>query len=182
MTGQTGTIRGLYVLADGAGLDASPVDTLELRFGGVAGDRHMGLLIPPPARDRAPDGTRILNRRQVSLVALEECAAVAAAIGARTIDPAWIGSNMAVEGIPHLSDMPAGCHLLFPSGAVLYLSERNVPCALAGAAIAGRHGDEAMGSRFVKAAMGRRGVLAMVVREGRLSVGDAFRLHPPIGT
>lgn len=182
MTAATGRIEGLFVLGEAGTLDSRPADFVDVTFGGIPGDRHMGLLIPPPGRDRAPAGTLMLNRRQVSIVALEECAAVAAAIGARAIEAHWIGSNMAISGIEHLSDVPSGSHLLFPSGAVLYVSERNVPCASAGTAIASRHEDGAMAARFVKAAMGRRGVLAMVVREGRLSVGDVFRLHPPIGT
>lgn len=182
MTVTTGTIEGLFVLAAADTLDAGPVDFADVTFGGIPGDRHRGLLIPQRVREGAPAGTLILNRRQISLVALEECADVAAAIGAREIEPQWIGSNVAISGVPHLSDVPNGSHLLFPSGAVLYVSERNVPCAAAGAAIARRHDDPSMGPRFVKAAMGRRGVLAMVVREGQLAVGDVFRLHPPIGT
>jgi len=182
MTVATGTIEELFVLAEAQTLDGRPVDFVDVTFGGISGDRHMGLLIPQPGRGGAPAGALILNRRQVSLVAQEECAAVAAAIGAREIKPQWIGSNVAISGVPRLSDVPNGSHLLFPSGAVLYVSERNVPCAAAGAAVARRHGDASMGERFVKAAMGRRGVLAMVVREGRLAVGDVFRVHPPIGT
>lgn len=181
MTTPGGRIEALFTLDPGAEIVSTPVPSLPLAFGGILGDRHHGLLIPAPARQKAPPGTMVLNRRQLSLVSVEELADVALAMGIPVIEPAWIGSNLVVSGVPQLSDVPGNATLVFESGATLTVSEKNIPCLKAGTEIAGRYGDPPLATAWVKAAMTRRGLLAMVVREGQVKVGDAFRLEAPIG-
>jgi hypothetical protein len=167
--------------ADQAGSFVSrPVDRLQLRFGGVEGDRHFGLT--RASCSRTPwhrRGTVIANTRQVSILSAEECAEIARRLGIPRVEPRLIGANLVLEGDAGLSGLAAAVRLVFPSGAVLFVTEENHPCRFAGQMLAGAFGEPGLELEFVKAAEGRRGLVAMVEREGGIAPGDAVKVVAP---
>jgi hypothetical protein len=72
---------------DPVSIVSTPIPRLELDFGGVVGDRHHGLTRTSDPRQLRyyPRGTLIRNRRQLSLVAVEELAEIAG----RSACPGW---------------------------------------------------------------------------------------------
>ena len=109
---------------------STPVPQLELDFGGVVGDRHHGLTRPSDTRQLRyyPRGTMIRNRRQLTVVAVEELAEIAERLSLPTVEPAWLGANLLVEGAPELSALPPGTRLLLSGGAGLVCEGVNHPC------------------------------------------------------
>ena len=76
-TDYTGRIVWLGRVTDrGAGLRASPLDEVMLRFGGVEGEAHGGITRPSCVRVSAqhPKVTEIANVRQLSVVSAEDLA------------------------------------------------------------------------------------------------------------
>ena len=69
----------------------------------------------------------IRNHRQVSLVAAEELAIVAEAMGLPELAPGLIADNICTEGIPDLTALPRMTRLVFDGGAVLMLGGENMP-------------------------------------------------------
>jgi hypothetical protein len=85
------------------------VDELRLGFDGIAGDFHAGLTRRSGGREPwYPRGTEMRNERQLSVVAADELAIVAGRMGVAEIKPEWIGANLLIEGLPHLSMLPSG--------------------------------------------------------------------------
>lgn len=160
---------------------ATPVPVLELEFGGVRGDRHFGLTRPSDSRQARfyPRGTMILNRRQITLVSVEELAEVARRLEVPEIRPEWLGANLLVEGVPSLSALPAGTRLLFPGGAGLICEGVNQPCRQPAVVIQGHFPNSQALSQFVRAGFGRRGIAASVERPGAVRRGDLARIALP---
>jgi hypothetical protein len=176
---------GLFV-ADGEDFVTRPVAELELDLEGIllpglAGDRHRGHSRAADARvPWYPRGTRIRNARQVSILSPDELAEVARALEVPAVTAEEIGANLLVEGLPHLSHLPRGTRLHFPSGASLAVEDENAPCRVAGASVARRNpGREGLDLAFVKAARHRRGLVAWVERPGRIQAGDAIDVRIP---
>ena len=146
-----------------------------LSYAGLEGDRHAGLTLKAGVRQQhVPKGTELRNTRQLSLVSEEELALIAKDLGLARLDWRWLGANVLVRGAPSLTRLAPGTRLVASSGAVLVIDGENEPCRKAGRAIADAVGaDEALASRFVKAAHQRRGLVAWVERPGLLRVGDA---------
>jgi hypothetical protein len=163
-----------------AGLAARRVDRADATFAGFAGEAHGGLTRPSCSRTlkQYPRGTPIRNTRQVSILSMEEMAAVGATMGlGGPVEPEWIGGNLLLDGIPRLTELPPSTRLLFASGASLVVDVENLPCRQSADAV-DRH-RPGFGKGFVKAAMGRRGLVAWVEREGGIAVGDAVAVHVP---
>jgi MOSC domain-containing protein YiiM len=160
---------------------ATPVPVLELDFGGVVGDRHHGLTRPADTRQLRyyPRGTMIRNRRQLTLVSVEELAEVANRLGVPEVKPGWLGANLLVEGISCLSALPMGTRLLFGSGAGLVCEGVNQPCRLPAQVIQQQYGWSRAEAEFVKAAYGRRGIAASVECPGPIIAGDQGSAVPP---
>ncbi|SLN35082.1 Putative metal-sulfur cluster biosynthesis proteins YuaD [Pseudoruegeria aquimaris] len=179
-TAITGKITWLGTVARRAdALASAPREVLELRFSGALGEDHAGLTRPSCSRvvSQYPRGTEIRNTRQLSVVAAEELAAVAAALGLGRLDPAWIGASVVIEGIPDFSHLPPSSRLQGENGATLTVDMQNRPCHLPAPVIeAARPGH---GKGFKAAARGLRGVTAWVEREGSLRLGEAITLHIP---
>jgi hypothetical protein len=179
-TEHVGTITWLGRVADrDARLASQEVASLRLTFAGPEGEAHGGVTRPSCSRVTAqhPRGTEIRNVRQVSIVGAEELAAIAAALGLDSFDPAWIGATLAVSGIPDLSHLPPSSRLQGPDGVTLVVDMQNRPCHLPAPVIdAARPGH---GRGFKAAAKWRRGITAWVEREGTLRRGEALRLHVP---
>ncbi|MHA6347101.1 MOSC domain-containing protein [Roseivivax sp. CAU 1761] len=161
------------------GIRAEACDRLDLGWAGIPGDRHEGINRPSCSRvtQQHAKGTEIRNTRQLALVAEEEMAEIARAMGIERLDPRWLGASLVVAGIGDFSHLPPSARLQAPSGATLVVDMQNRPCALPGREI--ERDLPGQGARFRKAAEGLRGVTAWVERPGVLAIGDALSLHLP---
>lgn len=171
-------IEGTYVV-EGRAVESTPRDELVLTYAGVTGDRHEGLTRPSGAREPwYPRGTEMRNERQLSILSVEELAEIATALNLPRLDPAWIGANLCLSGLPNLTQLPPRTLLLFPSGATLRIDGDNDPCRKSGAALM-RHVDARpdLQFSFVKAATGKRGLVAWVEREGIVRAGDEVTIR-----
>jgi hypothetical protein len=162
-----------------ASLRSEPLAQVLATYAGVEGEEHGGVTRASCSRVVAqyPKGTDIRNVRQFSIVSAEELVLIAAQIGVETLDPAWIGASIVVQGIPDFSHLPPSSRLQNSDGTTLVIDMQNRPCNLPAKVI-----DEdapGHGRAFKLAAKGRRGVTAWVEREGPLKVGDELRLHIP---
>lgn len=178
----TASIASVLLATETDSLVSTRVNTLELDFGGCVGDRHFGLTRFSGSRDAHyyPPGTEIWNRRQVTLVAVEELAHIAQTLGVPEVKPEWLGANAATEGLPRLSSLPPGSRLLLPSGAGLICEGVNQPCRQPAAVIASHYPDSPSIFRdFVRNARGWRGIIASVERPGILRAGDRILIVEP---
>ncbi len=102
----------------------------ELDYGGIAGDLHFGLTKSAGAREPMyPRGTTIFNRRQITIVSVEECATIAEKLRIDFVLPEWLGANIALGGFPNLTQLREGSRILFPSGAGLLCEGENLPAS-----------------------------------------------------
>jgi len=102
----TGRIEALLKSGDRAmGLEKSRTGQLKLRFDGIDGDCHAGLTRPSDSRTlrQYPRDTPIRNVRQLTLLAREELADIAAIMEIPEVKPEWIGANLVTSGIPDLT-------------------------------------------------------------------------------
>ncbi|AFH59562.1 MOSC domain-containing protein [Paenibacillus caseinilyticus] len=153
---------------------------LAIELGGIPGDRHYGLFRKADSRQSFyPRGTLIANRRQISIVSLEECDLIAGAMGIPEVRPEWLGANLLLEGYPQLTSLPVGSRLLFPEACGLIGEGENPPCKGPGKEIAEALQLPELAGRFVKAAKHRRGIVCSVEREGRIHEGDTVRIFLP---
>lgn len=162
-----------------ADLRAAPAQSLTLGLDGPEGEAHGGLTRPSCSRVAGlyPRGTEIRNTRQLSILSVEELAAIAAGMGLDTLDPALLGASMVVRGWPDFSHIPPGSRLQADGGATLVVDLENRPCHLPAPVIeAAKPG---FGDRFRAAARGRRGITAWVERSGTLRIGAALALFIP---
>lgn len=168
-------------IGDVPGFATRAVGSLALGFEGIAGDGHAGFT--RAAGGREPwygRGTVIRSGRQVSIVASDELAEVAARLGLPAIDPGAIGANLVIAGVPRLSYLPAGTRIHLDGGASLVVEAQNAPCRFAGAALAAIHpGRDDLALGFVKAARNRRGLVASVERPGEARSGTPVSIRVP---
>ena len=182
-TGHYGTIVWLGRVSRPVGADliihGEPVDEMPLTFAGFPGEVHAGLTRSSCSRvlGQYPRGTEIANTRQVTLVAVEDLARIAADLGLETIDPAWLGASVVVEGIGDLSYLPPSSRLQAEGGATLVVDLVNAPCLQPARTI--EQARPGHGKAFKAAAEGRRGLTAWVECEGALLLGTRLRLHLP---
>ncbi|MDD9267935.1 MOSC domain-containing protein [Paenibacillus sp. GCM10023248] len=154
------------------------IDGVELQFGGIEGDRHFGLFAKANVRQPMyKRGTEIMNRRQLSIVSVEELQGIAQRLGVETIRPEWLGANLLISGAPELTKLPMGIRMMLPSGGGLVCEGENEPCTGPGKMIADHYGDRSLTQRFVKAAWKSRGIVAYVERPGELKKGDLVEIH-----
>lgn len=169
------------LIADGGTFVSRPVETLTLDFTGIVGDFHAALTRRSTSREPwHPRGTEIRNDRQVTIVSAEELAEVAASMELPEIAAAWIGANLVLGGLPHLTMTPRGTRLFFPGGATLLVEGENAPCRVAGKSI-GDHvsGRDGLDLLFPRRARHKRGLVASVERPGTIRAGDAFTVRLP---
>jgi MOSC domain-containing protein YiiM len=173
-----GRVDGTFVV-ESAAVESTARPELMLTYAGVVGDRHEGLVRPSGAREPwYPRGTPMRNERQISILSAEELAVVAATLSLERILGEWVGANLILSGIPHLTQLPPRSLMMFPSGATIRIDGDNDPCRKTGKAIAAQVGgglDIELG--FVKAAMGSRGLVGWVEREGVVRAGDAVKVR-----
>jgi hypothetical protein len=173
-----GRVAGLYA-ARGKGFETEQVESLKLDYEGIPGDVHAGYLRRSGPREPwYARGTEMRNERQLSLLAVDELAAVAEGLGVDKVAPEWIGGNILMDGIAHFSLLPPRTILMFEGGVSIRLDGDNGPCRAAGRSVAKRfagRGDIEFG--FVKAARRRRGVLGWVERAGIIQPGETVTVR-----
>jgi len=175
-------VAALY-LAPSDHFETRPVDALRLGFDGISGDFHAGATRRSGGREPwYPRGTEMRNERQLSIVAADELAIVAERMGLKEIKPEWIGANLLLEGLPHLSMLPSGTLLFFKGGVTVKVDAQNGPCRLAGRSVAENAGmaDHAAGALlFPKAAKRLRGLVAWVEKPGTIRTGEEISVRVP---
>ncbi|SFZ82922.1 hypothetical protein SAMN02983003_1352 [Devosia enhydra] len=173
-----GRVAGLYH-APGSDFETVPVERLDLTFDGIEGDRHAGMIRKSTSREPwHRRGTPVRNERQLSILSPDELAATAEALNIAEIRPEWIGGNILIEGVPHLTRLPPRTLLMFEGGATVRVDGDNAPCRKSGAAImrhVPRRPDIELG--FVAAAKHRRGLVAWVESEGRVELGEVVSVR-----
>jgi hypothetical protein len=179
LTGRVGAV----LAAQGRDFISSPVASLVMTFGGIAGDYHEGPTRKAGGREPwHPRGTEMRNERQVSLVADDECSDIAAAMGLAEVRPEWMGANIVIAGIERFSMLPPRTLLMFEGGVTLKVDGQNAPCRQTGRAIAlnaGAADVEGVAFAFKDAAKRARGLVAWVEVPGRITAGESVTARLP---
>ena len=178
-TQYSGEIVWLGHVPAGGSLQAGAVSGLDLGFGGISGGRHQGETRPSCVwvKNLYPQGTKIHNVRQLTILAAEELNAIGRDIGLDPLDPGLLGASVVLRGIPDFTHVPPSSRLQGPSGVTLVVDMENRPCVLPGREI--EAAEPGHGGAFKPAAKDRRGVTAWVERPGKLAMGDVMRLFVP---
>ncbi|MER8686454.1 MOSC domain-containing protein [Mesorhizobium sp. M0895] len=178
----TAKVAALY-LALFDHFETRAIDTLQLGFDGIEGDFHAGTTRRSGGREPwYPRGTEMRNERQLSIVAADELTTVAERMGIAEIKPEWIGANLLIEGLPHLSMLPSGALLFFKGGATVKIDAQNGPCRIAGRSVAesaGMADHEAGALLFAKASKRLRGLVAWVEKPGTITAGEEISVRVP---
>lgn len=175
-----GRVTALLVNSDrSSGLVSAPCPEVDVTWEGFAGEDHGGLTRPSCVRviRQYPRGTEIRNARQITILAEDELAEIARRLGIPSVDPAWLGANLVLDGIPNLTQLPPSTRLIFGNGTSLVVDIENGPCKYPAEIIEQHHPGK--GLAFPKVALGLRGVLCWVERPGNISVSDSARVHLP---
>jgi hypothetical protein len=172
---------GLFRAVRPGDFTTTAVAALDLTFDGIAGDRHAGATRRSGGREPwYPRGTETRNERQVSLVAADELAAIAAVLGLPTVEPEWLGANLLVSGVANLTLLPPRSLLLFAGGATIRIDGLNTPCRKTGRAIAARFPDhEGLDFAFLRAGRDRRGLVGWVEKPGTVRLGETIDIRVP---
>ncbi len=169
------TVRAVLSTAKLSSFVTSQTSEITVDLAGIPGDRHYGLLRPASPRQKIyPRGTRVANRRQITIVSVEECTKIAENMGLPEIRPEWLGANIM------LTHLALGSRLLFAAqaGAGLICEGENLPCLGPGIQIAAFYNRPQLAKDFVKAAARLRGIICSVEREGTIATGDVCRIIP----
>ena len=178
----TGTVAGTYA-ALGSDFVTQPVECLELGFEGIAGDIHAGHTRRSGGREPwYPRGTEIRNERQLSIVSDRELSQIAELMGIESVEPEWIGANVVITGVTHLSMLPPRTLFFFENGVTLRIDGQNAPCRLSGRSLAHHAGlaDRSAGEfKFPAVARRLRGLVGWVEKPGRLTAGESISIRVP---
>ena len=176
-----GTVISVLVGRTPHSIISTPLSEVTVTLEGFSGDLHAGFTRPADSRaKRYPRGTPITNRRQVSIVSAEELGEVAAELGVPEICPEWLGANLQLKGIPHLTHLPPSTYLYFENGVTLWVTGENRPCRGPGEMVQEQYPEVPdLAARFVKAAHHKRGLVAMVEMGGVLRPGEAVEVKLP---
>jgi hypothetical protein len=171
-------VEAVLVATDPSTFVTRRIPRIELDLGGIPGDRHYGLTRYAGAREPMyPRGTEIRNRRQLSIVTIEECDLIAQSLGLEFVLPEWLGANLLMSGLPNLTLLPCGTRLMFPSGACLICEGENDPCrnpAKVMQMLHPQHPD--LLKNFVRVAQKRRGIVCSVERSGEICQSDTVQI------
>lgn len=160
-------------------LPSQTLDHVEVTWEGFAGDKHASLT-RKAGRGQAPypKGAEVRNVRQVSIVSAEELAEIAQGLDVPSVDPASVGANLMLSGIPALTDLPPGSRLYFENGVGLVVEGSNPPCTTAGRGVQQQYPErEDLQQAFPKAAVGKRGLVGWVEKPGTISVGEGVQVR-----
>ncbi len=153
----SGCVASLHLHPEEPGAPLDQVDRIEVVAAkGIAGDnRYFGKLSKSTGQP---------SRRQVTLIAREQIADHAKALGLGTIPPGRVRSNIETTGINLIALIGQEVEI---GGAVLFLYASRDPCAKMDAICQGLR-ERMMNSR--------QGVLAEVRQTGEIRVGDEIRV------
>jgi hypothetical protein len=170
---KVGTVSGVYA-AVGENFVTSAVPALKVTYEGIANDIHAGLVRKSGPREPwYARGIEMRNERQLSILADDELAAVAADMQIDALKPEWIGANLVLSGIPNLSLLPPRTLLIFEGGVTIRVDGDNGPCRVAGRSIAEQfEGREDLEFAFPKVAKHRRGLVGWVEVPGTIEAGE----------
>lgn len=170
---RVGRVEGVYS-ALGTGFETHTLPALELTYEGIPGDRHSGLVRPSNAREPwYSRGTQMRNEQQLSILAEDELAAVAVDLDLDRIKPEWIGGNIMLSGIAHLSQLPPRTLLMFEGGVTVRVDGDRGPCKISGRGLADQfEGREDLVFAFPKIAKYRRGLVGWVEVPGIIKSGE----------
>ncbi|WP_299472128.1 molybdenum cofactor sulfurase [uncultured Roseibium sp.] len=177
----SGNVEGVLRTVSTDDFQTTAVESLELTFEGIPGDRHAGFTRRSGGREPwYPRGTEMCNERQVSILSVEELVLVAERMGIAKLMPEWIGGNILLSAVPNLTRLPARTRLVFDGGAVIRIDGENIPCRFSGEAI-GSHNPEREGLDllFPKVARGLRGVVGYIEKPGVIRPGETVTAHVP---
>jgi len=167
-------------------LGKEPCAFLQAELDGFIGDRHRSYSRQTWVGDKQAEGTKRRNERQWSAVSAEELAEIQQKMDLKEpLTAASLGANICLAGVPHLSRLPKGTTLIFPSGAELEVSEYNTPCLEMGKKLSKIHttssGQPVRDTVFSKAAKYCRGVVGVVEVAGIINAGDdvTIKLYSP---
>jgi hypothetical protein len=171
-------INAVLIADDSKTFVTRGISEANLEFGGIRGDRHFGITSKADSRQPMyPRGTEILNRRQITIVSVEELDKIAEELGVESVLPEWLGANVLIKGFPELTKLTMGSRILFPSGAGLICMGENQPCTLPGDEIQKHYEDhEKLSFRFVRAGYKRRGIVCAVERPGMIHKNDEVQV------
>lgn len=171
-------IEAILIADDPSTFVTRELERVELCFGGMEGDRHFGILAKAGVRQPMyKRGQEIMNRRQLSIVSVEELQGIAERLGVDEIKPAWLGANIVVSGVPELTKLPMGIRMILPSGGGLVCEGENEPCSGPGRIIASHYGEPILTKLFVQKAQQARGIVAYVEHPGEIMVGDVVEIQ-----
>lgn len=173
-----GVVAGLFSALD-EGFVSAAVERLDLTYEGIPGDAHAGYLRKSGGREPwYPRGTEMRNERQVSILDADELVAVASDLSIPELKPEWIGGNIVLSGVPHLSLLPPRTQLFFEGGVTIRIDGDNGPCGIAGRSIAAQFdGREDLEFAFPKVAKHRRGLVGWIEKDGVIAVGEAVTVR-----
>jgi len=162
-----------------------PLDEVEVTWEGLVGDKHFGLTMKANRfQGPYPKGTQVRNVRQISILSAEELAEIAQAMNVERVDPAWLGGNLMLSGIPNLTKLPAGSRMYFEGGVGIVIEGENMPCVTAGGCLADQYPEKPeLKTAFPKKAIGKRGLVAWVEKPGVIRKGEkvTVRLAEDVG-
>ncbi len=97
-----------------------------------------------------------------------------------SVQPEWLGANIAIEGVEHLARLEHGTRLRFSGGVVLVVESENKPCRTPGEVIAQEYPEDPdLAARFAKQALGLRGLVGWVETPGVLEAGEQLAIEHP---
>jgi hypothetical protein len=166
-------------------LPSESLDQIEVKWEGLQGDKHFGLTMKAGSK-QAPyaKGSEVRNVRQVSIVSREELQQIAETMSLPHVEPAWVGGNLMLSGIPNLTQLPSGSRLYFEGGVGIVIEGENMPCTTAGGSLSEQYPDRPeLTTAFPKKAIGKRGLVAWVEKPGVIRKGEkvTVRLAENVG-
>lgn len=164
-------------------LGKEPCSFLQAELDGFIGDRHKSYSRQTWAGDKQPEGTKRRNERQWSAVSVEELAEIQWKMDLKEpLTGASLGANICLSGVPHLSRLPKGTILKFPTGAELEVSECNTSCLEMGQKVSKTYttnsGEQIRASAFLKASKYCRGLVGVIEVAGIIKPGDEVTIIP----
>ena len=89
-----GKVEGLFQTSVAGDFLTAAVESLELTFEGIPGDRHAGFIRKSGGREPwYPRGTEMCNERQVSILSIDELAVIASRMNLPELKSEWIGGK-----------------------------------------------------------------------------------------
>ena len=175
-----GRVAGLFK-AEGKGFVTTAVDELPLSFEGIPGDFHAGHTRRSGAREPWYErGTEMRNERQLSILSVDEMRAMARRLNIPELKTEWIGGNLLLDGIDNLTRLPPRTVLFFDGGATIRIDGDNLPCRVAGRAVAAQFdGRDDIEFEFPKQTREMRGLVGWVEKPGTIATGEAFEARIP---